>query len=309
MGGAAVNYFPFHIGDYAAHTRHLSLLEDLAYRRLIDLYYTREAALPIDAAQTARLIAMRDQVAEVEVVLNEFFTATADGWIHARCDDEIAAMRAKQKAQGAKDEHEADRMRRHRERRAAMFDALRAQGITPAWDVAAKELQRLVDEASNEPATRTGALLETDVQRLSLPTPTPTPTPEEKEKPPRKRAGTPPCPDDVDATVWADWVAVRHGHKAEASATAIDAARREATKAGMAFEAFLRVWCLRGSRGLEAAWLKPDERSSAAPSEGNYARQMREKYEQAAPMVAAKKPGALRPNPMEILDEYARIAD
>ena len=32
-----MNFFPFHIGDYAAHTKHLSLLEDLTYRRLLDL--------------------------------------------------------------------------------------------------------------------------------------------------------------------------------------------------------------------------------------------------------------------------------
>ena len=40
-----MNYYNFHIGDYARRTRHLSVIEDLFYRRLLDLYYTTEAPL------------------------------------------------------------------------------------------------------------------------------------------------------------------------------------------------------------------------------------------------------------------------
>lgn len=47
----------------------------------------------------------------------------------------------------------------------------------------------------------------------------------------------------------------------------------------------------------------------APPTEGNYARQMREKYEQITPMIAAKPPGAKRLNPMEILDGLTRSID
>ena len=45
-----MNYYPFHIGDYASHTRHLTLMEDLAYRRLLDLYYLHER--PLNARST-----------------------------------------------------------------------------------------------------------------------------------------------------------------------------------------------------------------------------------------------------------------
>jgi uncharacterized protein YdaU (DUF1376 family) len=41
-----VNFYSFHIGDYAAHTRHLTPIEDIAYRRMLDLYYTSEKPLP-----------------------------------------------------------------------------------------------------------------------------------------------------------------------------------------------------------------------------------------------------------------------
>lgn len=90
-----MNYYSFHLGDYAAHTRHLSLLEDLAYRRMLDLYYTTERALPADPAKVARLIGMRDHMQEVTDVLGEFFALTADGHSSARCEREIDAYKAK----------------------------------------------------------------------------------------------------------------------------------------------------------------------------------------------------------------------
>jgi hypothetical protein len=40
----------------------------------------------------------------------------------------------------------------------------------------------------------------------------------------------------------------------------VNGAVSEAAKAGMSLEEFLQVWCRRGSQGLEAEWLKPDER-------------------------------------------------
>ena len=68
------------------------------------------------------------------------------------------------------------------------------------------------------------------------------------------------CPPDVDKQVWDDWVSLRKAKSAKVTQTAVDGARSEATKAGMSLENFFRVWCLRGSQGLMADWLKPDER-------------------------------------------------
>lgn len=86
-----MNYYSFHIGDYAAHTRHLSLMEDLAYRRLLDLYYLREGHLPMNCA---RLIGMQDQEEAVKAVLADFFEPVAEGWRHKRCDEELAKFQA-----------------------------------------------------------------------------------------------------------------------------------------------------------------------------------------------------------------------
>lgn len=71
------------------------------------------------------------------------------------------------------------------------------------------------------------------------------------------------CPEGVDAAVWADWLTLRKAKRAPVTATVVQGARAEAAKAGMPLEAFLRVWCRRGSQGLEAAWLKPDERGAS----------------------------------------------
>ncbi|MEY4345263.1 MAG: hypothetical protein RL032_1095, partial [Pseudomonadota bacterium] len=91
-----MNYYPFHVGDYAAHTGHLEPLEDLAYRRLLDAYYLREGPLPLDVAECARLVRMKKNQAEVASVLGEFFELTDSGWLSVRCAAEIAKMQDKQ---------------------------------------------------------------------------------------------------------------------------------------------------------------------------------------------------------------------
>jgi uncharacterized protein YdaU (DUF1376 family) len=90
-----VNFYPFHLGDYAAHTRHLSLMEDLAYRRMLDLYYTSESPLPAEPEKVARLIGMREYMQEVSDVLSDFFVKSDAGYTNARCDKEIETYRAK----------------------------------------------------------------------------------------------------------------------------------------------------------------------------------------------------------------------
>jgi len=86
-----MHYYQFHIGDYKSHTHHLSLFEDLAFRRLLDHYYLHE--LPIKQRDIARQIGMRDHEQEVLTVLEEFFLSTEKGYINPRADDEIAKYR------------------------------------------------------------------------------------------------------------------------------------------------------------------------------------------------------------------------
>lgn len=91
----AMNYYRRHIGDYLRDTSHLTLLEHGVYTRLLDVYYTREAAIP--AGQAARLIGARSKEDReaVDRVLGEFFDRVGDAWAQSRCDREIEAASGK----------------------------------------------------------------------------------------------------------------------------------------------------------------------------------------------------------------------
>ena len=92
-----MNYYERHIGDYLKDTSHLSLLEHGIYTRLLDVYYTREGAIPEE--QAARLIGARtkDEREALQAVLSEFFELTAEGWAQQRCEREIARYQDKQR--------------------------------------------------------------------------------------------------------------------------------------------------------------------------------------------------------------------
>lgn len=86
-----MHFYSFNIGDYASHTRHLTPMEDLAYRRLLDLYYLHEQPLNERSTTVARAINMREHEAEVVSVLEEFFELVEGaGWVNRRADEEIS---------------------------------------------------------------------------------------------------------------------------------------------------------------------------------------------------------------------------
>jgi uncharacterized protein YdaU (DUF1376 family) len=71
-------------------------MEDLAYRRCLDIYYLHEKPLPEDATEVARLIRMPEQKPEVVQVLEEFFThEVGTGYVHKRTNEEITRYQAK----------------------------------------------------------------------------------------------------------------------------------------------------------------------------------------------------------------------
>ena len=235
-----MNYYPFHIGDYLSATRHLSWAEDAAYRRLLDTYYTTEKALPLDLRAVCRLVlaTTEEQREAVRVVLDEFFEQTADGWKNSRADAEIDAMRGKQQKQRDK--------------------------AYKRWHKPEQEHGNAT--AMPQHAETDATASKTDADAMP-PTPTPTPTPNNKEEaqaPSRKRDSSPhPArPEDVEPQTWGDWLVLRRAKKAPVSETVISGARAEAAKAGMPLDAFLRVWCTRGSQGLQADWLSQHERTA-----------------------------------------------
>jgi len=84
-----MHYYQFNIGDYNSHTMHLSEIEDLTYRRLLDWYYLHESSIPLDLNEVSRQIRMRTHSDCIATVLQEFFERTPDGWVHHRADKEI----------------------------------------------------------------------------------------------------------------------------------------------------------------------------------------------------------------------------
>ncbi len=177
-----MNYYPFHVGDYVTHTAHLSPLEDIAYRRLLDLCYITEASLPADVAACARLIRMRDNEVEVAQVLKEFFVQTDDGWVNERCSEEIAVMHLKQEKAKAS----AALSVAARQAKAQRPSKQRNKVVKPPQSDGLTDVQRTLNERSTT---------------VELPTPTPTPIPADHSVP-NGTGGKPPKPTDPDEIIF-----------------------------------------------------------------------------------------------------------
>lgn len=90
-----MHYYQFNIGDYMRDTAHLDEMEDLAYRRMLDLYYLRESPLPDDVKEIAKLIRMRSHCDCIANVLREFFTLSSKGWVNTKADTVLTKIYSK----------------------------------------------------------------------------------------------------------------------------------------------------------------------------------------------------------------------
>lgn len=131
---ADINYYERHIGDYLKDTAHLSLLEHGVYTRLMDVYYTREGAIP--AKEVARLIGARskDEREALQLVLAEFFILVDDAHRQERCEREIERYQDKQRKASASANARWSKGQTHTERNAnASPDAMRthSEGNAP----------------------------------------------------------------------------------------------------------------------------------------------------------------------------------
>ena len=219
-----MHYYQFNISDYRSATVHLSNDEDLAYRRLLDMYYDTENKIPLDTQWVARRL--RLDIQTVENVLNDMFVKHEDGWFNARCQDVITqyhAMAEKNRANGR----------------------LGGRKKNPTGNPMGNDSQPIVKATINQE-------LETINNKLK-----------------RDKTTSVVCPPDVEQQIWDDWKQLRKAKKAPVTETVVNSARKEAAKANMAFQDFLSVWCARGSQGLQAEWLKPDERNLSKTGQMN----------------------------------------
>jgi uncharacterized protein YdaU (DUF1376 family) len=96
MGGL-MHIYRHHIGDYDSATAHLDWVEDMAYTRILRLYYKTDGNMPKESAAICRLIraSSKTEKAAVETILSEFFILTDEGWKNKRADEEIAEYQAR----------------------------------------------------------------------------------------------------------------------------------------------------------------------------------------------------------------------
>jgi uncharacterized protein YdaU (DUF1376 family) len=89
-----MNYFKFHIGDYAKKCGRLSMLEHGAYTQLIQACYDRERFPTLDEAIDWIWARSDEEVAAVKFVLGRFFTFEDGVYVQSRIKDEINAYNA-----------------------------------------------------------------------------------------------------------------------------------------------------------------------------------------------------------------------
>ena len=89
-----MHYFQFEIKEWVSNTAHLSLEEEAIYLRLVNFYYDSEKPIPSDIEMISRKL----RIANIQMtyaILHEFFTECESGFIHDRCNLEIAKYHAK----------------------------------------------------------------------------------------------------------------------------------------------------------------------------------------------------------------------
>lgn len=102
-------WYSFYPKDYRDKTSGLTMVQDCAYRRLMDEYYITSKPLPANADVLLRICRAfaDDEKAAVPFVLEQYFTLEADGWHHQRIDEELqhradlSEKRAKAGSKGA----------------------------------------------------------------------------------------------------------------------------------------------------------------------------------------------------------------
>jgi len=212
-----MHYYQFNIGDYKSHTEHLSEMEDLAYRRLLDWYYLHETPIPLDIQETARQISMRTHSECIATVLQEYFIRTGDGWTHGRADKEIAKTgeKSSKASESAKErwkrEKEANAMRTHSE---VSANAMR----TECEGNATHNTRHITQDTKHK------------TQEIQ-------------------------APEGVTIQTWQDFQKLRKTQKAPLTQSALDGIKSEATKAGWSLDDAMRECCARGWRGFKAKWV------------------------------------------------------
>jgi uncharacterized protein YdaU (DUF1376 family) len=246
--GLNMHFYQFHIGDYKSHTHHLSLIEDLAFRRLLDHYYLHE--YPILQRDIARQIGMREHEQEVLTVLNEFFVSTEKGFVNPRADSQIKTFR----------EHQA----------VSAWGAF-CRDNPKIKEFAEKDvyIQRFSDGTHNEyistlkthhlPTMGTSSTHDATINQEPI---------TNNHKPNKERATSVAMPNGISQSVWEDYKTLRKAKKAPVTQRVIDGMQEQADLAGWTLEKAMEECCIRGWQSFKAEWVtekpKPFNRADIA---------------------------------------------
>ena len=226
---AGMKFYRRNVGDYAASTRHLSLLEHGAYTMFLDLYYATEAPLPVGVAASLRAIGARSDAEReaAEAVLREFFMETDAGWVHAKCEKVIETYLKK-------------------------AGVARKNGANGGRKSAANRNQQETDIGS--PSVTDGGQTETDNGSESVPIAQAIHKPKTKTN----KSAADATPFDplavpgLDQAAWAEWVEYRGKGKNPLRPESYPAAARQLAALGDAQAATVTHSIASGSRGLYA---------------------------------------------------------
>lgn len=229
-----MHYYQFNIGDYIKQTVHLTPMEDVCYRRLLDMYYETEQPIPTETNLVSRRLRLDTEL--VNSVLKEFFSLTENGWVNARCDAEISAYHLK-------------------------TSIARSNGKLGGRP---KKTQSVI--LANPELTQTKPDRKLNKKQETINIHTPTKADVFVFKAELLTLG-------ADPVLAADWLAVRKTKRASNTKTALDAFVLEAGKAGYTLDQALRICCEKSWQGFKADWvkdIKPAESSKPTMTREEY---------------------------------------
>jgi uncharacterized protein YdaU (DUF1376 family) len=229
---------------------------------MLDMYYDTEQPLPLDVKVLSRKLLARspEESQAVTQLLEEFFTETAQGWYHERCEQEIAEYHTSVTAKSAAGKASAAKREAGRIARLAELNG----SSTP--------VQQVINECSTA-VEQVMDSVDSSVQLTNNHKPITNNHEPLKEKAPaapkysEKDAIAELVALGVDAQVAGDWMIVRKGKGSKPNKTGINEALKNIADAGMTVDQGIRICCERGWAGFNKAWL-PNAMTGAHPRAG-----------------------------------------
>lgn len=90
-----VNYYERHLGDWMRDTSGISMLEEGAYNRLVDAYYSQEEGIEHERRYLVARAMSGPERKAVDAVLTRFFRKEGDRWVKGRVQEELNKARAR----------------------------------------------------------------------------------------------------------------------------------------------------------------------------------------------------------------------